>query len=1018
VKYFRIWFDGIGGGPGAKIQLASVKIVGASWREERLTDNATGIPVDFPPDSTSFAINVLNNKEDSDYFPPFDPGEDTNNEVKREQTLSMQYSDMPSSATGGAGVPGLQGSAYKEIFDTGQGKSQDFTQYESLSFYLRDGVYQENGKFRDVYSLDEDESPGDVPIPQYADGSQGTFFFRFGPDTTNFYEFSTRHLPGRSSEPGWREVFIKLNELAELKLGPPEKKVMVEGVEVDYRSAVVDGDTLAVYGAPSLARVRRLTLGVKGDDAMVSAIFGEIWVNEVRLRSVRKDVGYASRLSGSATLADLANVSGGARKIDSEFRRIEGDRHGSNEESWNVQGDLKLNKFFDGHGISLPVSASYSSLKSTPRMAPNSDIVLEAEADKEAARTTSTQRTLSTRFAKTRPSRWRALRYSLDAITVSLSNTHGDGRTPFQISTRDVTTGQAAYNFNLGRGRSIGLYRGLQLSYSPTIKLGINGSLARNDASDIRVDSLGVRTVEPRATVRTRTLKGTMGLQWDPLRSNTFDTAFQFNKTQDFDLHQQESLWESFKKGGRELNRNHNSRMSYRPSYLKWLRPVLTYNTNYQEDQGPGVQEADLRDSLRVFRVESSATREITTSLSLRSIFKRPQLDRGEEERRPARATAGRARARPPARTGRGAGDRGAPGDSAAAPDSAAAREPGAEGEKEAAPEKPPGPSLPSPMEIYDGFVQFTHMFGDIRYTYTDRRSSRFSRVRDRPSLLYQFGLQTLDLGLIVPRSGTNLIEDNSANAYTTRIDTSLQPASSVFVSIAYQRALNRRVQNGSRNKTDEVTFPDLSLSLDGLENRAFFKRWTKTSSISSSYREETTREGRLPGPDTPQDPNQPWYDSQVTRREFSPFLSWTAAWKSGVNTTVAHNRTTEVTESLADFSSSRTESTTRGYRVTGRYGFSAPNGITILGRRIRFRSDLTLTLDVDRSETKVVESNARTTTTRSHRKNFSVKPRGTYNFSRKVQGSLDISYARSRDLQLDRTETIVSVALEALIKF
>jgi hypothetical protein len=94
------------------------------------------------------------------------------------------------------------------------------------------------------------------------DPSQGTFFFRFGPDTTNFYEFSTTNLVGGAPGREWRELFVRQQEIIELKLDPPSERRVVEGVEVDYRAKVVEGDTLAVYGAPSLARVRRLTVGV------------------------------------------------------------------------------------------------------------------------------------------------------------------------------------------------------------------------------------------------------------------------------------------------------------------------------------------------------------------------------------------------------------------------------------------------------------------------------------------------------------------------------------------------------------------------------------------------------------------------------------------------------------------------------------------------------------------------------------------------------------------------------------
>ena len=71
----------------------------------------------------------------------------------------------------------------------------------------------------------------------------------------------------------------------------------------------------------------------------------------------------------------------------------------------------------------------------------------------------------------------------------------------------------------------------------------------------------------------------------------------------------------------------------------------------------------------------------------------------------------------------------------------------------------------------------------------------------------------------------------------------------------------------------------------------------------------------------------------------------------------------------------------------------------------------------------KVVEANIQasgetTTTVRSHQKKLNVRPRATYNFSRKMQGSLDVSYARSKDLQRERTETTITVAIEAVIKF
>ncbi|MDP6529953.1 MAG: hypothetical protein QGI43_09720, partial [Gemmatimonadota bacterium] len=321
VKYARLWFEGLSEDAGVKARVASIKIVGAAWVEEAMATNDTVEPVPESEDAGSFLINVKNTKEDDDYFPPFDPGKDQSNEEKREQSLVVQYSEIPS----GSVTEGRQGSAYKEILDTGDGTSTNFTQYETMSFYLRDGARDRAGAVR----------PGFDPV----EGSTGTFFFRFGADTLNFYEFAT--VPDSS----WQEVNIPLDELAVLKLDAPETTLTVEGAVVEYREMIVDGDTLSVYGAPSLTRVRRMTVGVRGDDPARPEVSGEVWFDEIRLRSVKKKRGAAARLHGSARVADLLTLDGGIRRVGSEFRRIEGERHGSDEFSWNARGDLKLNKF-------------------------------------------------------------------------------------------------------------------------------------------------------------------------------------------------------------------------------------------------------------------------------------------------------------------------------------------------------------------------------------------------------------------------------------------------------------------------------------------------------------------------------------------------------------------------------------------------------------------------------------------------------------------------------------------------
>jgi hypothetical protein len=339
--------------------------------------------------------------------------------------------------------------------------------------------------------------------------------------------------------------------------------------------------------------------------------------------------------------------------------------------------------------------------------------------------------------------------------------------------------------------------------------------------------------------------------------------------------------------------------------------------------------------------------------------------------------------------------------------------------EEEAPPEEKK--SRPSFGDLYRKFGGFARMFGDIRYSYRDSRSVRFDRVRARPSLLFQWGLDDFDKGLLDP--GSTLIEDNTSNTYGSKLDTTFQPNSSLYLDTSYARTLTQSVRNGTRSQSLDTTFPDLSVNLDGLEGYGLLRRLTKSSSLNSSYRRQTRRSGTLPEGGETTEPERHWYDRETIRSEFVPFLQWTASFNSGINTTVSHTRTKVTEESDFNTRVTRTETTSSAYRLNGRYSFSAPQGIQFLGKRLRFKSDLTLTLDMSRSEDKSVEaqienSGQTTTTVRDHRKNIAVTPRAAYNFSRKVQGSLDIGYTKSKDLQRDRTETQVSVAVEAVIKF
>ncbi|MCA9753411.1 MAG: hypothetical protein KC591_14550, partial [Gemmatimonadetes bacterium] len=776
-------------------------------------------------------------------------------------------------------------------------------------------------------------------------------------------------------------------------------------------------------------------------------VSGQVWVDEIRLQSVRKDIGTASRLSATARFADFATMDGSIRRIDSEFRRIEGNRHNVNEQSWSVRGDVKLNKFFDGRGFSLPVTLEKSRSESVPRLAPNSDIVLEAEKDKERARSTNERQSISSRFDKTSPSKYRFLRYTLDNLTFNFKNDRTDSRNPFESAVTKVTSAGATYSLTPGR-RSFRFLKRFDIGYLPTFRADMSGLLNTRTTVGFSDDENGDIVETPRAPVRTRDLSSNFRFQWDPIKSNTFSSSAEFNKKQDFDLDKSLPLFDSFKRGGREVSRDHKTNLSWRPGFrfVQFLRPVLSYDASYDENSGPQVQPADLQaipDSLggpiRVARVSNSSTREVSATLNLKQLIKSDDGPKGRASG--VRGSQRPTRAKPRGREGEdgsGRGDqdrertRGGPGttsaegdgeESSGAATSDSTKTDNGDGAEEEEAERP-GPDL-SFGALKRGAVRMLHMFGDIRYSYSDRRNSAYSRVTDRPSLGYQFGFATLDRSKLQPGTPGAAVVNEATTGFdfTQKVDSSFQPASGIYFDGSWLRTVRKNSTFGQNSKSVDQTWPDVSANIDGLEKLRMLGGWAKTSSLNSSYRRTVRRSGDIPGPEDPPVEDDHWYDSENVQTDFSPLFGWNVNWESGLNTTLSHNRSRSLDDREFSGSTTRNETQTSNTQLTARYSFRAPQGIKLLGKRLRFQSDLTLNLDIARGLT---ESNTRTiregietsTVVGNSRRTFSVKPRATYNFSRTITGSLDLQYNRNSDLKTGRKETIVSVAVEALIKF
>ncbi|MFP4240554.1 MAG: cell surface protein SprA [Chitinispirillaceae bacterium] len=309
-----------------KLLIAEMEIVGNEW-ETVAADDSTA--------ENKIEASNISNKEDSVYFNSvYDrfverkAGEET----EEENSLRLRFFDL---------LPGDTALARKTL----NAFPQDITGYDSLSLQVH----------------------GDV---SYGDDLE--FVFRFGTDDSTFYEYSG---PVKS---GWNNrILISLQELSDLKLRADQNNQPIDTSSADGHLRIV----APANKRPNFSSIRYMATGViRDENASLTPLEGELWVNELKAVGSRKLNGWAARTDLSTQWADLMSFSTGMNYTEGDFRTMTQDvagGTGSSKLSANVNASAKLDKFLPkSWGVSIPVGGSVSGSVSRPNIKPNSDVFL------------------------------------------------------------------------------------------------------------------------------------------------------------------------------------------------------------------------------------------------------------------------------------------------------------------------------------------------------------------------------------------------------------------------------------------------------------------------------------------------------------------------------------------------------------------------------------------------------------------------------------------------------------------
>jgi len=250
-----------------------------------------------------------------------------------------------------------------------------------------------------------------------------------------------------------------------------------------------------------------------------------------------------------------------------------------------------------------------------------------------------------------------------------------------------------------------------------------------------------------------------------------------------------------------------------------------------------------------------------------------------------------------------------------------------------------------------------------------DRRNS-FDRLYDRADLLYQMGFSTT--------SGTDGAlggADSDPLRQTDRIGLNLRTGVNITSNLSANINFNsskRKDESDSRvTETEEITWPDINLNWKGLHNWGLLKKHIKSSDMTISYIERTSKRA----------------GSETEGYQFNP--SWNMAWFNSLASTIslsyAKKTTMERNQELWDKSWS--VNLELKYDVKGKQGIGLPLPF-LRSRKLKFDSNLNTSVNIVYTNTE--KYNVPPTTS------ISVAPRLTYTFSRNVSGNLTMNYRRT----------------------
>ena len=297
----------------------------------------------------------------------------------------------------------------------------------------------------------------------------------------------------------------------------------------------------------------------------------------------------------------------------------------------------------------------------------------------------------------------------------------------------------------------------------------------------------------------------------------------------------------------------------------------------------------------------------------------------------------------------------------------------------------------------------------DIDVGYFVDRSSKYNKLRKRPGLRYQFGIDpSVDRDLVLTTGGgAGQATDDITRSEGFDVSSDLQPIETISVTTKYKLDKTERLYAGSKTFTRNTVWPDVASNISSSFYLPVFRGKVKSSSIMTGYKGTTSTRG--------ESDNE---TNRSTKSEWLPLVGWDATWSNGMRTTLNLRHTSGTTRDTKGTGSEKNSRST-SVNVSVRHSFSAPEGmyIPLVGRTAKLKSSMSVQLDLS-YESRIDITPSANNRVDASRSVFSVIPKASYSFSKNVTGSADARFEQTTDRKLDQTWRTIGLNASVLIRF